>query len=302
MGANTSRVDPGVGPAHDGGGPSGGGGGAAPGGELSTWSRFSRRRGPAPTAPISCPSNFAPTWTIPEYTALITDANFVACRHTRSDPCLSHAGIGPCACEAVQRPTMSQDQAWTAMSLRCKAVHDAWRNELPPLRVPCAPLSIGAPHARRSSSSPLDDSRAPILAAAAARRSCPTRLVCLPLSKGHQPSVLAVLSRVVKESAATPGPTRVWRHPGQESVVAHAHAARKEGVVFWETSTPCGSCSCIASVGVIGARVYMSKGLSRRESSLPLSSTQPTGVQLGRQMQGYLEKGIQNSHGARPVH
>ena len=36
MGANTSRVDPGVGPAHDGGGPSGRGGGAAPGGGLST--------------------------------------------------------------------------------------------------------------------------------------------------------------------------------------------------------------------------------------------------------------------------
>jgi len=162
----------------------------------------------APNAPISCPSKFAPTWTLPEDTGLITDANFVACRHTRSDPCLVHAGIGPCDCEAVQRPTMSQDAAWTVLSRRFKAVYDAGRNELPPLRVPCAPLAIGAPHARRSASSPLGDSRAPIPAAAAARRSCPTRLVSLPPSRGHQPSVLAVPSRVVKES-----------------VVAHAHAA-----------------------------------------------------------------------------
>jgi len=145
----------------------------------------------APKAPTSCPSHFVPTWTLPEDTDFTTNANFVACRHTRSDPCLAHSGIVPCDCEAVQRPTMGQNEAWTVMSRRFKAVQEAWRNELPPLRVPRAPLSTGAPQERRpqrSSSSPLGDRHAPILAHAPARRSCP--------------AVLAVPSRVVAHAHA----------------------------------------------------------------------------------------------------
>jgi hypothetical protein len=154
-------------------------------------SNSANRSPSAPKAPTSCPSHFVPTWTLPEDTDVITNANFVACRHTRSNPCLAHSGIVPCDCEAVQRPTMGQNEAWTVMSRRFKAVHDAWRNELPPLRVPCAPLSTGASHERRpqrSSSSPLGDRHAPILAHAPARRSCP--------------AVLAVPSRVVAHAHA----------------------------------------------------------------------------------------------------
>ena len=166
----------------------------------------------------------------PEDTDIITDANFTARRHTRANQCLAHpmtvhaspfdkvshriaSGIAPCDCEVVQRPTVSQQVAWTIMARRFKAVQDAWRrNDLPPLCAPRAPIATGAnalqehrereedshrahaPHAydHRSSHAERDRHVAktidPINAHARARRSCPV--------------VLAVPSRVVAHARA----------------------------------------------------------------------------------------------------
>ncbi|KAJ1488386.1 hypothetical protein T484DRAFT_3627391 [Baffinella frigidus] len=73
---------------------------------------------PVPTAPISAPAHFLPS-SLPEEEEVVTDAHFTAHRHRRGE-CLLHSG--PCDCEAVQLPSLSQDAAWKVMAARFKAV------------------------------------------------------------------------------------------------------------------------------------------------------------------------------------